>query len=172
MYDQSYATAASKIGTAVIWEQSLENGHTSALFPDLLVTVAWQPTIAMLVWDSNWVEVILSSSSSTEVVIAQITLILAYKFRFGKTLISPLADDPGQWGARSDIQPVVFLLLDPIAANLDLNLSIMDASVALATELSTSSAELAVDAAPTAAGLTRLAAEDQWIFVSASMAPE
>ena len=110
--------------------------------------------------------------SSTDVVVDQITFILSHNCRFGKTSSSPLADNLGQWVDRDGVQPVALFLLDPIAANLDLNLSIMDASVALATELSTSSAELAVDAAPTAAGLTRLAAEDQWIFVSASMAPE
>ena len=101
VYGQSYATAASTIVTAVIWEMSLYNGRTSALFPDLLITVVWRPTTAMLAWESNWVEVILSSLLSTKVVIAQIMLILAHKCRFGTILSSPLSDDP----ASGDLEP-------------------------------------------------------------------
>ena len=160
VYGQSYTTAASTIGTALIWEQYLDNGLTSALFPGLLITVVWRPTTAMLAWESNWVEVILSSLLSTEVVIVQIMLILAHKCRFEITLSSPLADDVGQWGAKIGIQPIVFLVLDPIVANLDPNLPIMALAAASAAALSAASVALAIaDTAPTAAVFTCLAIE-------------
>ena len=159
VYGKSYATSTSTIGTAVIWEKSLENGRTSALSPALLITVAWQPATAMLSWESKWVEVISSSLSSTEFVVDQITLILAHKCRFWTTLSSPLADDPGQWGDRSGVQTVVFLLLDAIAENLDPNLSIMAETAASAAVFSSASVALAADAAPTSVGLTCLSAE-------------
>ena len=89
VYGQSYDTAASTIGTAVIYVR------TSALFPDLLITVAWRPTTAMLAWEFTWVEAILSYLSSTEVILSQITLILSHKGKFGTILRSPLEDDPG-----------------------------------------------------------------------------
>ena len=86
-------------------------------------------------------------------------LILAHKCRFGTTLSSPLARVICQWGARASVHPVVFLLLDTIAENLDPNLSIMAAAVASAAALYSASAALATDAAPPAAGLTHLAEE-------------
>ena len=104
----------------------------------------------------------MSSVLSTKVVVAQIALILAHKCRFGTTLSSPLTDDAGQWGARVGIQPIVFLLLDPIAANLDRNLPIMASAATSATASSAASAvstSTFVDTAPTTDGLTRLEAE-------------
>ena len=44
LYGQSYAAAASTIGTDSNLEQSLEKGLTSHFFPDCPNIVAWLPT--------------------------------------------------------------------------------------------------------------------------------
>ena len=70
-YGQSYAMAASTIGTDSNLEQSVENGRTSAHFPVLPKIVACFPTTTMLAWESNWVVDLSSSSCPILAVVAQ-----------------------------------------------------------------------------------------------------
>ena len=106
-----------KVGFAERIMKSLENGRTSALFPESPKTDAWPPTTTMLAWESNCVEVSWSSLVPMSARVAQIAAIFAMRCGFGLAVWLPQVDDLSMWEPVAGVQPDFPGAFAPMLAN-------------------------------------------------------
>ena len=109
--------AASTMGTDSSFEQSLENGRTSALFPERPNTVACWPTTTMLAWESSCVVMPSPSLVPNSAVVAQTALMSPLRCWFGTAAAPPQVDGEYPWGVDAGSQPDFPRALVPIEAN-------------------------------------------------------